>query len=245
MDTIPDLGRRARFTERAHIPERMDQPCSRDELRACLHDIARLNRWFLTHRPLFHWLDALIPAAVLQPLRILDVGCGRGDALRRIECWAARRSIAVELTGLDINPDAVAIAAEASPRASRIRWVAANVLEYAPGKPFHVVVSSLFAHHLRDSDVVRFLAWMEHHAQLGWFINDLSRAAVPYHLLRILAKLARLHPFVQYDAPASIARALVAHEWRRLCSAAGLAEHDYSIRAFRPARLCVARLKPA
>ncbi len=237
MSTIPDLRRRN------HLTERMDQPCSRDELRDCLRDIARLNRWFLMHRPLFHWLDSLASSTVRQPLRIADVGCGRGDVLRRIERWAAQRSIAVELTGLDINPDAVAIAADSSPQTSRIRWVAANVLEFAPESPFHIVVSSLFAHHLRDNDVVSFLEWMERHAGLGWFINDLSRAALPYHFLRIFAKLVRLHPFVQNDAPASVASAFVPLEWKRMCRAAGLAEHDYSIHAFRPGRLCVARLK--
>jgi len=238
MHTTPDLRRRA------HLIERMDEACTRDELRVCLRDIARLNRWFLTHRALFQWLDGFAPPAG-EPLRILDAGCGRGDALRRIERWAARKNMAVELTGLDLNPDAVAIAAEATPPSSGIRWVAADVLAYAPAKPFHIVVSSLFAHHLHDNDIVRFLAWMERHAQLGWFINDLSRAAVPYHFLRVFARLVCLHPFVQYDAPASVARAFLPNEWRHMCSAAGFTERDYSILAFRPGRLCVARLKPA
>jgi 2-polyprenyl-3-methyl-5-hydroxy-6-metoxy-1,4-benzoquinol methylase len=231
------------FRHRAHLTERMDEPCSRDELRSCLRDISRLNRWFLAHRPLFHWLDAFVPPSTLRPLRILDVGCGWGDSLRRIERWAAKRNILVELTGLDINPDAVAIAAEASPPASRVRWVAADILQYAPGKPFHIVVSSLFTHHLLDRDIVRFLEWMERHAGLGWFINDLSRAAIPYHSLRVFVRLMRLHPFVQNDGPASIARAFQPSDWRRMCLAAGLAERDYTIHSFRPARLCVARMK--
>jgi len=237
MNNTPDLRHRARLVER------MDQPCSREELRACLRDLARLNRWFLAHRPLFHWLNAFVPPSRLRPLRILDVGCGRGDALRRIERWAAKRNMAVELTGLDVNPDAVAIAAEASPPTSRIRWVAADILAYTPGKPVHLVISSLFAHHLLDRDIVRFLEWMERHAGLGWFINDLSRAAIPYHFLRVFAGVMRLHPFVQNDGPASIARAFQPHDWRRMCLAAGLAERDYSIHSFRPARLCVARIK--
>ena len=58
-------------------------------------------------------------------------------------------------------------------------------------------------------DVVRFVRWMEQNAEMGWFINDLSRAAVPYHLFRWFAKLAGLHPFVQHDGPVSIARAFV------------------------------------
>jgi SAM-dependent methyltransferase len=239
------------FRHRAQLTELMDEPCTRDQLRACLRDLARLNRWFLAYRPLLRWLNSVATTPAVQPLHILDVGCGYGDTLRRIERWARTRGVAVELTGLDLNPDAVAIAAEASPLESSIRWIAADVFAFQPEKPIHLVVSSLFAHHLTEPDVIRFLQWMELHAQLGWFINDLSRATVPYHLLRIFTKLARLHPFVQHDGPISIARSFVPEDWQRICTAAGLnstldASIDFravSIQPSWPARLCVSRRK--
>jgi SAM-dependent methyltransferase len=229
---------------RAQLSEMMDEPCSRDELRACLRDLARLNRWFQGYRPLIEWLDSLAPAPMPQPLRILDVGCGYGDALRHIEQWAARHRVAVALTGLDINPDAVAIAAEATPNESRIQWVAADIFAYTPAQPVHLVVTSLFTHHLLEGDVVRFLAWMERYASLGWFVNDLSRAALPYHFLRIFTRLARLHRFVQNDAPVSVARAFITEDWLRMCAEAGLVPRDFFIQEYKPARLCVARSKP-
>jgi 2-polyprenyl-3-methyl-5-hydroxy-6-metoxy-1,4-benzoquinol methylase len=234
------------FRTRAQLTELMDEPCSRDQLRACLRDIAWTNRMSLAYRPLLGWLNALATAlpALAEPLHILDVGCGYGDGLRRIERWAERHGIAVELTGLDLNPDAIAIAAEASPAASTIQWVSANVFAYQPPKPVHLVVSSLFTHHLAGSDIVRFLQWMERHAQIGWFINDLSRAAIPYHFFRVFSKLAMLHPFVQHDGPVSIARSFLPEEWRTMCAAAGLGPQDAAIQSFKPARLCVARLKP-
>ncbi len=226
----------------------MDEPCSRDELCACLRDLARLNRWFLAYRPLLRWLDsvATAPAAKTSaptPLHIVDVGCGYGDTLRRIERWARAQNIAVELTGLDLNPDAVAIAAEATPSASDIRWIAADVFAWQPDKPVDLVISALFTHHLSEPDVIRFVQWMELRAQLGWFINDLSRASVPYHLLRVFTKLAGLHPFVQHDGPISIARSFVPEDWQRMCAAAGIDPHAFSIQPSRPARLCVSRRK--
>ena len=234
----PDLGHRSR------LAERMDQPCSHEELRACLRDIARTNRWTFAYRPLLHWLNAVTSSPMPKPLRILDVGCGYGDALRRIEQWAASRGLAVELYGLDCNPDAAAIAAEASPASSRIQWIASDVFAYSPPKPVQLVVSSLFTHHLADEEIVRFVQWMEVHAEAGWFINDLSRAVIPYHFFRVFSKLAGLHSFVQYDGPVSIARSFVPEEWQRLCAAARLGEDDFRIQSFKPARLCVARRKP-
>jgi SAM-dependent methyltransferase len=243
-----DFRHRAELTG---LTEKIDEPCSRDQLRACLRDLACLNRWFLGYRPVLNWLSTVAPPSASEPLHIVDVGCGYGDTLRRIERWARARGVVVELTGLDRNPDAVAVAAEATPSGSAICWVAADVFRWRPEKPIHFVISSLFTHHLTEPDVIRFLQWMDIHSELGWFINDLSRAAVPYHLLRIFTKLAGLHPFVQHDGPVSIARSFVPEDWQRMCAATGLnSTLDVSIdldavaiQPSWPARLCVSRRK--
>jgi len=231
------------FSRRAELAERMDEPCSREELRACLRDLAKVNRWLLGYRPVLRWLEELGLAGADGPVRILDVGCGYGDGLRRTERWARARGVPVELTGIDLNPDSVAIAAEASGPECRIEWIKANVFAYEPEKPVDLVMSSLFTHHLSEADVVQFVQWMEVKATRGWCINDLSRAPIPYYLFRVFSRGMGLHPFVQHDGPVSIARAFLAEDWRRLCRAAGLHAEDVAIRGFTPARLCVMRRK--
>jgi SAM-dependent methyltransferase len=232
------------FSQRAHLTERMDEPCSREELRACLRDLARVNRWLLGYRPVLDWLESLDLRSGVRPVRILDVGCGYGDGLRRVETWANARAVAVELEGIDLNPDTIAIATEASGSSRRIRWTQGDVFGFAPERPFDLVVSSLFTHHLDEAGVVRFVRWLESHARAGWCINDLSRNAIPYHLFRAFAKVMGLHPFVQRDGPVSIARAFVEEDWRRMCVEAGMATSDVVIRGFTPGRLCVMRRKP-
>ena len=234
------------FTRRAELsdfPELMDEPCSREVLRHCLRDLARVNRWFLAYRPTLRWLSSLSLETIGRPVRILDAGCGYGDSLRRIERWANERNIPVELTGCDLNPDTIAIAREASPARSRIRWIATDIFAFRSNNPIDIIVSSLFTHHLTEPDIVRFVSWMETAARIGWFINDLSRASVPYRLFKAFARVANLHPFVQHDGPVSIARAFIQEDWQRMCAAAGLAEADISIQSFTPARLCVARTR--
>ena len=231
------------FRRRAELSELMDEPCSRDELRACLRDLARVNRWLLTYRPILRWLGSLALRSTARPIHILDVGCGYGDGLRRIKAWAQDRNISVQLTGCDLNPDTVAIAAEVNSASNGIEWIAANIFRYDGDRPIDIVISSLFTHHLKEQEIVRFLRWMEEHAQVGWFVNDLSRAAIPYTLFKAFSKAARLHPFVQHDGPVSIARAFVPDDWRRMCAAADLGMQDIRIQAFAPARLCVGRVK--
>jgi SAM-dependent methyltransferase len=231
------------FRSRAELTELMDEPANGNELRACLRDLERVNRWTLAYRPLLHWLTVLVPPHNPRPIHILDVGCGYGDSLRRIERWAIARHARVELTGLDLSQETIAIAAEATPRSSNIRWVAADVFAYQPEKPFHIVISSLFTHHLSDAAVVRFVQWMEGNAVLGWFINDLSRHPRPYRLFRAFSKWMGFHPYVQHDGPVSIARSFVPDDWRRICAAAGLKQSEVVIRGFTPGRLCVGRRK--
>ncbi|NYF79143.1 methyltransferase domain-containing protein [Granulicella arctica] len=237
-----DLSRRA---DPETLPELMDQPCTYEELNACLRDIARVNRLTLAYRPTLSWLAELIgqSSVSIGPLHIVDVGCGHGDMLRRIHGWAARRGVAVNLTGIDLNPDAIRSAVEATPANQNIRWVHGDAFSYRPATGIDVVVSSLVMHHLSNAEIIPFLRWMEATARRGWFINDLHRTALPYRAFGWMTTLFDFHPFVQRDGLVSIRRSFLAEDWRRLCGAANLALEDLSIREYRPARLCVGRIK--
>jgi SAM-dependent methyltransferase len=233
------------LSRRADLVELMDQPCSYEELRACLYDIERVNRVTLAYRPTFSWLDELLAvrSAFARPLSILDVGCGYGETLRMVHAWAAKRRVPVKLTGIDLNSDAIRAAREATPSTQNIDWVVGDALSVDAGDDVDVVLSSLLTHHLTDAQVIRFLVWMEHTARQGWFINDLHRKAAPYHVFRLWARFTDWHPFVKNDGPVSIRRSFVAEDWQSLCSAAGVVAETVSIKEYRPARLCVGRIK--
>ena len=233
------------LSQRADLIEMMDQPCSYEELRGCLHDIARVNRLTFAYRPTLSWMDELIAAhpSPMQPLRVVDVGCGDGDMLRRIDAWAAKRGVPVALTGIDLNPNAIRAAREATPRAQRIQWIVGDALSNAAMGDIDVVICSLLTHHLTDPQIVQFLQWTERTTRRGWFVNDLHRKAVPYHLFRLWAPFTTWHPFVKNDGAVSIRRSFVVEDWKRLCAAAGLDAKAVSISEYRPARLCVGRIK--
>jgi SAM-dependent methyltransferase len=236
------------FSERSTQDELMDtEPVSFEDFRACLVDLARVNRMTLAYRPTLSFFDRLLPLArrLGRPLEVIDVGSGYGDMLRAIEAWARRRGIAVSLTGVDLNPWSRRAAALATSPDGAIRWVTADAFAFDPPEGIDVVVSSLFTHHLSDPLVARFLGWMEAHARLGWFVNDLHRHPLPYHFFRHLAKLAGFHRFVQHDGPVSVARAFATSDWRRLLSQAAIPRGAAEIEWRVPFRLTVARLKRA
>lgn len=234
---MPDLSRRA------DTPELMDTEAAPYEtFRDCLIDLAAVNRLTLAYGPTLAFLEGLRRGGRLadRPLRILDVGSGYGDMLRKIARWASRRGVAVELTGLDLNPWSARAAREADPDGA-IGWITADAFAHAG--PADVIISSLFTHHLDDADLVRFLAWMEDKAGLAWFVNDLHRRAAPYYGFALLSRLMRWHRFVQHDGPVSIRRAFQPQDWRRLLAEAGLELRAVSIRRCFPYRLCVSRVR--
>ena len=222
----------------------MDQPCSYADMRDCLHSLDSVNRLTRGHAPTLHWLNHVYSVLPRQeyPVHIVDVGCGGGDMLRRIHRWAQERSFPVVLTGIDLNSDAIQ-AARASTIPGTVTYLAGMAQDFDPPAGVDLVISSLLTHHLQEKAIVGFLTWMESVARIGWFVNDLHRMPFPYYGFRLLAALSRWHRFVKHDGAVSILRSFRSEDWLRLCDAAGLPRQAYIIREYRPARLCVARVK--
>jgi SAM-dependent methyltransferase len=239
MDSAPDFGRRA------ELEEQMDGPCSYEELRDCLRDLASLNRLLLAHRPILQWLTRMAASRpAVRPLRIVDVGSGYGDMLRRIERWAARHDVAVELTGVDINPNALRSAREATPAGSRIRWILGDVTTCAELGEVDLVTSCGVMHHLTEAEIVSLLRWAERSTRVGWFLCDLHRKPMPYRIFDLMTRFGSWHRFIRQDGLASIRRSFLAEDWQRMCVASGLDKSAVTIAEYKPARLCVERTMP-
>src|ERR1017187_10091095 len=202
------MGDRPDFSERAELEEQIDGPCSYEELRDCLRHLAWVNRLTRAHRPVMLWMERVAQAQSGRdrPLRIVDVGCGYGDMLRRIERWAERRGVAVELVGVDVNANGVRAAREATPAASRIQWLIGDVYTCEAAAGADLVTASGMTHHLTEAEIVRLLEWMERTARAGWFIVDLHRKPVPYRVFDVFMRGAWWHKFIRPDGLLSIWR---------------------------------------
>ena len=203
---------------------------------AVLAHLARVNTVTLASRPTLAFLERDVRN--LRQLRLLDVGFGDGDTLRRIARWAERRGIAAELAGVDLNPRSEPAARAHTPAGMPIRYVTGDYRDMGGG--WDAIVSSLVAHHMTHAELVAFLRFMEANAR-SWFVNDLHRHAFAYRGYPLLAWLARWHPIVRHDGKLSIARSYRPREWPPILAEAGVTGARVFC-AF-PFRLCVERLR--
>jgi 2-polyprenyl-3-methyl-5-hydroxy-6-metoxy-1,4-benzoquinol methylase len=200
---------------------------------AVVADLAKVNVVTLAARPTLAFLARRTTGG--GRYRLLDVGFGDGDMLRRIEAWGMRRGIAFDLVGIDLNPRSEAAARAHTAPGSTIDWRTGDYADLA-GEGWDFIVSSLVAHHMTVDQLVAFLRFMDREARGGWLVNDLHRHGFAYAGWPLLAGLMRWHPIVRHDGHVSIARSFRPDEWPPLLAGAGVDGRVY--RAF-PFRLCV------
>jgi len=222
---------------RSHAEEAMDDPALDPAIYAAvLRDLARVNIVTMAARPTLAFLDSVVSRG--DRLKLLDVGYGDGDMLRRIARWATKRGVQAELVGIDLNPRSEAIARADTPGDLPITYRTGDYADLA-GEGWDVIVSSLVAHHMTQPQLVAFLRFMEAEAARGWFVNDLHRHRFAHRGYPLLATLMRWHRIVRADGTLSIARSYRPDEWLPILTEARI--EDAKVRRRFPFRLCVER----
>lgn len=235
----PDL------TRRSTCLEIMDtKSFSFEEFNHYLQVLERINFWTIAYRPTLNFFkQALGRMPPQRTISILDVGCGNGDMLRQIGIWAQKHHINVKLAGVDLNPMAKLSAERAMPIGMPIYFETANIFDIHPAQPVDFIICSLFAHHLTAEENIRVLSWMNENAVLGWFINDLHRHSLPYTFIKYAIRFLCSNPYVQHDAPLSVARAFKKNDWLPILKEAGVPITKARIKWFFPFRYCVSCIK--
>lgn len=224
---------------RATAEELMDDPSLDAAVYAnVMRDLGRVNSVTMARMPTLEFLGRTL--AGRKQFRLLDVGFGGGDMLRAIARWAAKRGIAADLVGVDLNPRSEAAAKRETPATMPIRYITGDYAEMA-GDGFDFIVSSLVAHHMTRAELIAFLRFMDANAARGWFINDLHRHGFAWLGYPLLAALMRWHPIVRHDGRLSIARSYRPEEWPPLLDEAGV--RAARVRRVFPFRLCVEAIR--
>ncbi len=159
---------------------------------------------------------------------VLDVGAGSGEMLK-----AARETIGdrpLFLVGAEVNADAARSINDLAFQFG-IRGVQCDALKLPfADNSFDFAISSLFLHHLNETDATTLIKEMSRVAKRGFFIIDLHRHAAAYHLYRIFGRLF-LQRFTLEDGSLSILRSFRPGELLRLARMAGVRDAVVTRRA--------------
>lgn len=234
-----DLWARIRLLQRQKLPERMDDP----ELDGIAHfqalrGLARLNWLSFTARTFWREVNRLCSATPGSPVRVLDLACGGGDITIRLARLARRSSATVTIDGCDLSPRAVAYAAdEAARQGVSCRFFPLNVAASPLPDGYDVLLTSLFLHHLENSQVPAVLKKMADSARRGFIVDDLRRSVGGYLLADAAAHLVSRSAVVHEDALLSVRAAFTMEEIEALLDRAEL--KGYTLRRCFPCRFLV------
>jgi SAM-dependent methyltransferase len=158
-----------------------------------------------------------------RPIRILDVACGAGDTLARLDRSAKYSGIDLELTGCDIQPLAVDYARDYAARCGvTASFFTFDAVRDPVPADYDVVLSSLFLHHLDEAAAVSFLRRAGDATRGLLLIQDLVRSRAGYLLAAAGIPLLLCNDVCRKDGPASVEGAFSLAEARALAARAGL-----------------------
>jgi SAM-dependent methyltransferase len=140
-----------------------------------------------------------------EKLSILEIGCGGGDNLRVIKRYCENKHIAVQLSGVDINPHCIEFSRSRKENEG-IEFISSDYKQADPIPKPDIIFNSLFCHHFTDEEMMEILAWMKEHSNIGFFINDLHRHPFAYYSIKWLTGLFSKSYLVKNDAPLSVLR---------------------------------------
>ncbi|MEX0968538.1 MAG: methyltransferase domain-containing protein [Bacteroidia bacterium] len=196
-----------------------------------LQELQLINKYLGGYSALLKGLNSLLPdlkkVDTGQKIRIVDLGCGGGDALRLTADWSRRNGLNVQLIGIDANESVLRFAREASEAYPEIEYRQMDVFsEEFKALRFNIVLMTLFVHHIADLQLVNLLTGLRRQALTGIVINDLHRHWLAYYSILVLTKFFSKSTMVKHDGPVSVLRAFKKNELESILRKAGFTHYD-------------------
>src|ERR1700727_2476797 len=198
--------------QRVNTEEILDSDaCSAHEAETSLRDLCRINRWFGVCSTTHSLIERVSAATGTRHFSVLEVASGFGEVPRTVARQVAAKGITLDITHLDRMRSHLH-------NGDGQQAVVADALALPfPDQSFDLVSCSLFAHHLEPAELSRFAAEALRVSRCAVLINDLIRH--PLHLALVYAGFPLMRSYVsRNDGPASVRRAYIPEEMRRIFS---------------------------
>lgn len=165
-----------------------DLDMSGDLLINSLDKLATINKWLGGNQISLDGVKKLLEnKSKEKTYRIVDLGCGNGDILRKVAKFGRDNGWKFELIGIDANQATIDYAGQLSTAFPELTFEKQDVL--SPdfnNQKYDIALCTLFLHHFEDDVALAFIQTMNKNASIGVVINDLHRHKLAYHLFKIL-----------------------------------------------------------
>ena len=209
-----------------------------DQIAPVLSDLTKFNKLSGTARQITRSIIKIIGNSRPITLKLLDIGTGSGDVLCEVTRQLSLRGVIVDAVGVDMNPVSVEYAAtRAKVLKSPVKFQQYDALDAANSLDYDIIISSLFLHHLDESDLRALFSSIASHARLGMVMNDLERSLLGYNLTWIVTHALSRSYIIRQDGLTSVKGAFKKNEMVSLLQSSGLQKGRVN-RAF-PARLMI------
>ena len=217
----------SKLTIRSYEPELLDAPdIPKELLFQNLRELNFINKTLGGHAITLAGIRQLVTDKN-KIYKIIDIGCGGGDAMQQISKWAKTNNFKVQLVGVDMNADCIDFMKNACRDYPGISGVVSDYRTYLEtNNDVDIVHCSLFCHHLKDDELTELFSYMEKYARAGFIINDLQRHWFAYYSIKFLTRLLNGSSLVKNDAPLSVWRGFKKEELDALFVKAGLKKYS-------------------
>lgn len=225
------------YEKRSERLERIDTgDYTPEEYERFLVEIRKVNKYAGDARALRRTAVESMQHSKAAELRILDVGAGSGELLRQFAKYARSQENQATLCGLELNERSARSILEESRSFPEIVSVQADGLKMPfADRSFDIVISSLFTHHLTDSQLIAILREMARVSRGEVFVIDLHRHPMALLAYKAFCTVFRISQLVRQDGSLSILRAFKPSELAGYAEQAGL--RDYKVERSFPFRL--------
>jgi ubiquinone/menaquinone biosynthesis C-methylase UbiE len=221
---IPDFSKRSDATEMMD-----DLTSSGGVVNQTLRELEIINKWLGGNAVTLNGLRSLdlYAATKNSPLKIVDLGCGRGDMLKLLAVDFKKQNLNAVFVGIDANPNITELASTNSKSFSEINFFTQDILsEDFRSQDFDIVLATLFFHHFTSDQLVEIFKSLKKQTRVGIVINDLHRHWLAYHSIKVLTKLFSRSSMVKNDAPLSVLRGFHKQELIEILQRAGITRYS-------------------
>jgi 2-polyprenyl-3-methyl-5-hydroxy-6-metoxy-1,4-benzoquinol methylase len=214
---------KTKFSIRSYQSELLDAPdIPKKILFQNLKELDLINRTLGGHSITLSGIRQLLTDKN-KTYNILDIGCGGGDAMKKMAGWARINGFKVKLTGVDMNPDCISYMKNACSEFSEINGVVSDYRDYLKKvENIDIIHCSLFCHHLKDEELIELFSYMNKYSNVGFIINDLQRHWFAYYSIKYITRLFNGSALVKNDAPLSVLRGFKKTELQKLFETASV-----------------------